>query len=143
MIRALLVAALLAGCGGSATTGDDTPDLTSGTGDVTFGKGLDRRLRVEQEQDTFALGEVGAFSGSFREPAGATSLEIIISSRDAGGAEGVVYTEMVGISDPEFNTFGVEEIVFSGLVGDEPGDYVLRIYRDATELAEGTFTITQ
>ncbi|MGI8829805.1 MAG: hypothetical protein ACR2I5_08580 [Candidatus Limnocylindria bacterium] len=119
-----------------------TPELVGGTGQVTFGIGLDENLHVEAEQRTFAVGELGSFSGSFAEPAGATSLDVIVSSRDAAGAEGVIYTESVSISDPAFDIFGIEEIDLSALVNNAPGAYMLRIYRETTKLAEGEFTVT-
>lgn len=154
MIRGILIAAIvLAGCAAGAPgapaskaaepTPRASPEPVTGTGEVTFGASLDETLKVEGEASSFAVGQAAAFSGNFSEPAGATTLDIIVSSVDAGGAEGVVYTEAVSISSPEFDIFGIEDIVLSTLVGDAPGDYVLRFYREATELAEGTFTITE
>lgn len=149
----VILAVVLAGCGGSGATPESlksqqppeavTPEPIGRSGEVTFGTGLDDELQVEQEKDTFTIGELGAFSGNFSEPAGATTLNVIISSQDAAGAEGVVYTEEFSIANPEFDVFGIEEIEISALVNDTPGDYVLRFFRDATRLAEGTFTITE
>lgn len=141
-MRAIIIAALLVGCTAEQPAATPEP-VTGGSGEVTFGIGLDDNLQVEDEQSTFAIGETGSFSGSFSEPAGATSLEVIVSSRDAGGAEGVVFTETVSLADPEFTVFGIEGVVISELVADAPGTYVLRFYRESTKLAEGEFTVSE
>lgn len=142
-MRAIIVAALLVGCTPGGPADEPTVQPVIGTGEVTFGVGLDDNLQVEQEQSTFAVGETGSFSGSFSEPAGATSLDVIVSSRDASGAEGVIYTEAVSLANPEFDVFGIEGVVISELVNNAPGTYVLRFYRDSTKLAEGEFTVTE
>jgi hypothetical protein len=127
---------------GDEAAGGDEPaaEPVGGTGEITFGFGLDENLHIEDEDSSFAPGELGAFSASLSEPAGATSVEIIISSRE-GSVESVVYTETISVADPNFDVFGLEDIDIAALVDNRPGRYVMRYYRDATLLAEGQFRI--
>ena len=167
-LSAVLLLVLIAGCGQSASTptahptptpteeptpsptptDEPTPEptpepTTEPVGVITFGVGLTDSGRVETEQDTFAPDALAAVSALLSEPAGATTLTAVISSVDAAGVETVVFSETMPIEiDPTIEGFGFEDFPLPGIVGNVPGEYVFRLHREATQLAQGTFTVT-
>lgn len=156
MTRALLlvIAALLAGCSGAApaapiTTPLPVPTITvtampaGDPGTVTFGTGYD--------PDTFAvIGEKTSFKASakkiawvaeFTEPAGATSVTLVIARHRASGTEQIILKQELDIANPASDLVAnVNDLAL--LVGRKPGTYVMRFLREATVLAEGAFTLT-
>jgi hypothetical protein len=123
-----------------------TPTLAplAGSGKITFGIGLDETtLEVTQPRSTFKLGSKIAFSAELSEPAGATKLDVIIASVSSSGAEAVVYTETVSVSNPDDDVFGLKGFDISALVNEKPGKYVMRYFRASTKLAEGTLTLAK
>jgi hypothetical protein len=136
-----------AGASGSPTstsrrTPTAAPTPEHGTGVITFGTALDPdTLLITKPATTFRESAKIAWSASLLEPAGATSIEWVISKVSGSGAETVIYHDNIAVSDPKFDLFA--NTVALGPILDGPGDYVMRYYRGATKLAEGTFTLTK
>lgn len=74
------------------------------------------------------------------EPAGATELTITLTRRATGGAETPLVRETLTVASPDYDTFA-KALDLGLLVGREPGVYVMRLIREGTVLAEGTFTL--
>ena len=154
MRRLLIVAALVvAGCGGGQAAvaptveivvPDPTPEPVIGSGIVTFGTAYDPdTLLITKPLTTFKLKtKTIAWSASFSEPAGATSIEMILASVSKTGAETVLIQTPTSVSSPEFDLLANKADLVT-LVGGKAGTYVLRYLRGSTILAEGTFTLTK
>jgi hypothetical protein len=109
---------------------------------ITFGSGVDPDdLTILAPAESFPVNiEEISYSASFSEPAGATTLTIIVASVTDGGAESFVYQEDVPVSNPTFGIFAnTSDLAL--IAGNEPGRYVMRFMREATVLAEGFFTL--
>jgi hypothetical protein len=121
-------------------TPTSTPRPVVGSGKITFGSDLDdATVTIIGPKTTFAIGEEIAWRAELSEPAGATSIDLVIAKVGAGGTETVVYTVANPISSPKFDLLG-NKVDLSPLL-DGPGRYVMRYFRDATQLAEGQFTL--
>jgi hypothetical protein len=111
-------------------------------GPIAFGTGYNAdTLAVTGERSTFARTYSPiAWSATFSEPAGATTLSWIIASQSASGTEAIVWTQEVTISNPAFDTLANKDDL-ALIVSRVKGRYVMRYLRGATVLAEGTFTL--
>ena len=148
MIRlALFLALLAAACGSGASTTDrvtDTPvaTLPPAIGEIVFGLDFDPdTLDIIDPTSRFqtTYPEI-AYAAYFRETANAAALRLVIASVSASGSEQILVDQSVPISNPAFDSFA-NKLDLATLVGNAPGDYVMRYLRDATTLAEGTFTL--
>ena len=52
----------------------------------------------------------------------------------------MVYSEAISIANRSFHVIYLEDLDIAVLLGGEPGEYVMRFYRDSTLLAEGDFS---
>lgn len=114
------------------------------TGIVSFGLDYDpNSLDIVKPTARFkrTIKEI-AWSASFSEPAGATTITLTIASVSAGGAEGVIESLDVKISNPRSDLLA-NKADLASLVGNKVGTYVLRYSRDGTVLAEGQFTLVK
>lgn len=123
----IVAALMLAACGGAA-----------GAGEITFGSALNDNLEITGgAKSSFRSGDNFAWRAVLSEPAGATSLRVLIA-RVTGDTERAVDERTITVTDAEFNVFG-NELPVANLGLTEAGTYVMRISRGATTLAEGTF----
>ena len=156
MRRLLLIAVIVAGCGGSlaplapiptaiateAPTPEVTPEPTPGV--IEFGLDFDTdTLAIIKPTSRFKrtyplIAYVAYLSG----PANAVKLTEIFATLSMTGAEKVIYAEPFDLSDPSSDTIG-NKADLATLAGHKAGTYVMRILRDATVLAEGTFTLVK
>lgn len=156
-MRLLAIALLVAACGTAAPpagvptiasnptlTPTDAPVVGGGTGVISFGTGFDAdSLAITGAKSSFkASTKKIAWSASLLEPAGATTLTIVIASRSKSGVERILVKQDVDISDPAFDTLA-NAVDLGLLVDRKPGTYVMRYLRDADVLAEGTFTLVK
>jgi hypothetical protein len=135
---------ILACGGGTATIPTPTAEATIAptSGVVSFGAGVDPdQLTILVPAETFPVNiEEISYSAFLSEPAGATSLTIIIASVTDGGAESFIYQEDLPVSNPTFVIFA-NTADLALIVDNAPGRYVVRFMREATVLAEGFFTL--
>lgn len=113
-----------------------------GKGKILFGSDFRTAkaggLEVLDTRADFKLGTELRMVAQFKEKAGATELEIILSRVTAGGAESVVEKAKIDLSSPDSNyystTLGTDTL--------EVGTYKIKYVRGgATVLAEGQFTL--
>lgn len=117
-----------------------TPLPVVGNGEITFGGDLNEEtLAIIDPKTNFMIGEEIAWRAELIGPAGATSLDLVLAKVNPGGAETVVYTDAVPVSNPEFDLLG-NKVDLSPLL-DGAGTYVMRYFRESTQLAEGQFTL--
>jgi hypothetical protein len=161
MKRLALLALLVAACGAAPGVAPTHPAVTtpppaasigptdepadvSGTGVITFGTALNEdTLQITKATNKFKrTASKIAWSADLTEAAGATSLTLIVASKSASGAErGIIKTD-VDISDPTFDLIANSADIAT-LLDNKAGTYVMRYLRDATVLAEGTFTLVK
>jgi hypothetical protein len=118
------------------------PTPYHGTGVISFGTAYDPdTLLITKPASTFKQTAAVAWSANFSEPAGATSVEWVISKISGATVETVVYHDEIPISDPKFDLLANKVVLGTLLTG--PGKYTMRYYREAVKLAEGSFTLTK
>ena len=110
-------------------------------GKITFGSDVDTSTgTITDAKSVFRPGDQFAYRAFLSEPAGTTTLRLVIAKLADGGSEQSVIDREFLISDPKFQVFSdefpVADIQFS-LQG--AGSYAMRILRDTTLLAEGKF----
>lgn len=158
MKRFLIAAAIIvAACAGTAAppaatsvpvtaaptrTPDPTPEIQTGV--ITFGTALDEdTLKVTKVTSRFKRTYPKiSWSASLSEPVGATSIELVLASRSASGAERVIERVDVDVSNPDADLFA-NSADLATIVGNKAGTYVMRYVRDGKVLAEGTFTLVK
>jgi hypothetical protein len=118
------------------------PTKATNDGRIVFGATYNSStLAIVGEQTQFPLSTKSiAWSASFKEPAGATKLTVLVASVTSAGAETIVDTAEVAISNPSFDRIANSGDLVS-VVGGKAGTYVMRYLRGATILAEGRFTL--
>lgn len=153
-----IVMVAVAACGGNSvkptveTTPEPTETLTEapvatippGVGEIAFGLDYDPdTLEIIKPTVRFkaTFGAI-AYSASLMEAANAATLRIVIASISTSGSERIIVDEDVSVSNPAADLFA-NKVDLAGIVGNKPGDYVMRFLRDATVLAEGTFTLVK
>jgi len=116
----------------------------SRTGIITFGKSFNTNtLKIIGPAVSFkASSKLIAWSAELSEPAGATTITVILASRTAGGAESLLYKLDVDISDPSFGILA-NKADLALVVDRKPGTYIMRYLRGGTVLAEGTFRLVK
>jgi hypothetical protein len=108
-------------------------------GEIRFGTGVSDGGALEGERRRFSVGDTLAFYAELSEAAGAPSLTVLIAQRGDNGTEGSPVELLLVISDPDFTeVWGELGSVTEGEVGST---FVMRIYRDDDELAEGDYTV--
>lgn len=153
----ILVAALLvAGCSSSPAAVTQAPVVeqptlaptvapqVEGLGVITFGSTYDEdSLLIAKPKSEFKKSVKNiAWSAQFSEPAGATTLKVVLAKVSKGGAESIIDSADVEISSPDFSLIA-NKADLAGIVDNKAGTYVLRYLRDATVLAEGQFKLTK
>ncbi|MES2210948.1 MAG: hypothetical protein V4515_12320 [Chloroflexota bacterium] len=158
-MKTLLVLAMLVGAcssGGRAATDRPadpterpTPEppaytLPPNFGVVAFGLDYDPdTLEIIKPTERFkATYPAIAYSASLTEGAGAAKLRLVVASVSASGSERVLIDEDVAVSNPAADTFA-NKVDLASILDNKPGTYVMRFLRDATVLAEGTFTLVK
>ncbi len=94
-------------------------------------------FEILEPRATFKSGTELRMVVQFKEKAGATEIEIILSKVGANGSESVIDKAKVDLSSPDSNyysnTLGTEDVA--------EGKYKVKYVRGATVLAEGQFTL--
>ena len=122
----------------------DIQVTTPGAGQITFGTGIDSEtLEVTGERSTFAPGDNLAFSAVLLEPAGTRSLRFVLARAGSNGGQEQVVTESpaLPVSDPDDQTLALDTQL--ELTAEHAGEYVMRVYGDDIELAEGRFSVSE
>ena len=141
---------LVGGCSTAASSAGATPTHSPtttpafGTGIVTFGKSYNTNtLGIVGAETVFkTTTPLIAWSASFREAAGTTSVTSILASRTGSGVEITINEQQAQISDPRDDLIA-NKADLAWIAGRKPGTYVLRYLRGATVLAEGTFRLVR
>jgi hypothetical protein len=120
-----------------------TANVVDESGVISFGTGYDpETLQIRGEKTRFRVNEKIAWSASLSEAIGATTIELAISKRSAGGSERSLYNVDVDVSNPDFDV--VANKLALGTILEGPGTYVMRyINTDGEVLAEGTFRLVR
>jgi hypothetical protein len=111
------------------------------SGRVYFGHGFDERTLLVTDSDfAYARDEPMAWTAALSEPANASSLRWVISRMLSGNERIEVDEQLPVLPDSmllanEFNPWP--------LVGNNDGVFVMRFYRDASELAWGIFVLSE
>ena len=115
-----------------------------GTGPMTFG--------VEYAPDSFLIVKpatkfsVGvkeiAWNAALRQPAGTRALTFRVARLSKGGAEEVLHSESVPLSDPLAMIVAAPSDIATA-AKHEPGTYVVRLLRGDDVMAEGTLTLVK
>jgi hypothetical protein len=115
-----------------------------GTGVVTFGVAYDPdTLQITKPKSMFktTVKEI-SFSAFLIEPAGATSLTVVIAAKRKSGVETIAYREEIPVSNPSADTLAnAADLALA--VDRKAGTYVMRFLRDAVVLAQGEFTLVK
>ena len=150
LMLALIV--VLAACGGaaptsapptSAPTPTANPAWPAGDGTVTFGTAFSEdTFTITKPTSRFSRKYSGKvwFIASFSEAPAASSLTFTLT-RLSGATEALLWSIPAQISDPRVPMWGNGQTL-AELSVTEPGTYVMRFARDATVLAERTFTVS-
>lgn len=110
------------------------------TGKVTFGSSFDEStLTLNNEHSSFQPSDDMSFRVELPQAVGATSVDVVVL-RQKGAGEETVLQQSMPLGNPEWTVFGTT-LNLPAVTEQETGTYVLRIYRDTTKLAEGTFTV--
>ena len=155
IVAALLAAVLLAGCASAprpaptptprVLSPDDFPTPEPPPiGLITFGQRYDetnQRAREVRTRFTAADSDI-AWSAALAQAIGTRSLTLVIASRSPAGVETVVIRAAVPVSNPAAEVFA-EKANLTKMLGNKPGTYVMRYFRDGDVLAEGTFTLVK
>jgi hypothetical protein len=124
----------------------ETPTIAPvhGTGIITFGTAYDSTdLTIPSPKTSFkTTAKTIAWSASFSESAGATTITLILASVSSSGVEKIIDKEDVAVSNPDFDILASKADLAS-IVGRKAGTYVLRYLRDATILAQGQFKLVK
>lgn len=97
---------------------------------------------ITQPADTFSRGQQIAYVVTLDQGIGTTQVKIALVKELAGGAESVVFSTSVGISDPSYNQFANQIAVSTLMYGEAAGKYKLEIETDTAVIASATFTYT-
>lgn len=145
LIAAVVLVVGLAGAyvflNSQAGIGPGPTQTTTNAGRIVFGADYNpATLDIIGEVTQFPLStKVIAWSARFREPAGATTLTLVLASV-TGSSELIVDSTDVAISNPAFDVVAHRADLVS-VVDGKAGTYVLRYLRGATILAEGRFML--
>ena len=121
-----------------------TPPPFIDTVPLTFGVEYDpESFVIADPADKFrvAVKEI-AWNASLRQPAGVTSLTFRFARRSKTGAEEVLLSKSIPLSDEAAMTVAATEDL-SKAASNQPGTYVVRLLRGAVVLAEGTLTLVK
>lgn len=155
IVAALVLAALLAGCASEprlsptptprALSPDDFPTLAPPPiGLITFGQSYDEaNQRAREVRTVFTANDPDiAWSVALAQAIGTQSLTLVIASRAPIGMEAVIVRAAVPVANPIAEVFAVRADL-TKMLGNKPGMYVMRYFRDGYVLAEGTFRLVQ
>jgi hypothetical protein len=147
---ALALAVLLIGCGGAATAKPTAPETPVPTLDPAYALAGVIEFGADYNDDTLAIIKPAgkfhttsnkiAYVAHLHGTADATALTLSLTRRASGGAERAVFTTLIEVSSPDFDTFA-NWYNFAALADRLAGTYVLRVIREGKVLAEGTFEL--
>jgi hypothetical protein len=80
------------------------------------------------------------FSARLTEPAGVSSVNMVIARVLAGGKETQVWSQAFAVPDQDSGLLAGNLVLATGQM---PGTYVVRFLRSGTVLAEGTFQLVK
>jgi hypothetical protein len=148
----LVVAACGAAAGGPSSAPPDRADPTgtptaapvTGSGAISFGHEYDPgSLSIIGGAGTFKTTEREiAWRAEFTEAAQATSVQFVLASVAAGGAETVLERLDVAMASPDLHLLA-NKADLATLVKHRAGTYRVRYVRDGTVLAVGTFKLVK
>lgn len=145
---ALIVAGCTTVAAPPAAVPTPTPEITvpplGGSGVITFGTAYNAdTLYIDQPLTRFKVASRKiAWSASFSEAAGATTLTFVFASKSSAGVERILVKHDTDVADPAFDLIA-NDADLSLLAGRKAGGYVLRYLRGSTVLAEGEFSLVK
>jgi hypothetical protein len=160
LLRLGSIALLVAACASAAVAPTSAPLASSaptggpasgpatasvrGSGVISFGHDYDPgSLRIIDGAATFRTTEPEiAWRADFAETAQAASVEFVLLSVAAGGAETVLERVDVAMASPDLQLLA-NRADLATLVKHRAGTYRLRYVRDGTVLAQGTFKLVK
>lgn len=119
-----------------------TPLTTPGKGTIVFGtdyRETTKGFEVVNPRTTFTPGDNLAYVAQFKDKAGATVVERLITSVSPNGAETTAFRKFVDVADPAFTLLAGELGQFCRECRSEQ-TYKLKFVRGGTVLAEGQFS---
>lgn len=97
---------------------------------------------ITQPADTFRSGQQFAFVVNLDKGIGTTQAKIALVKELSGGAESVVLSVPMNISNPDFSTFANKFATSTLMYGETAGKYKLEMETDTAIVASATFTYT-
>ncbi|MGZ3600188.1 MAG: hypothetical protein ACXVCO_00305 [Ktedonobacterales bacterium] len=95
---------------------------------------------ITHPQNTFTNSDQFAYAINLDRPIGTTRVDMLLVKLQSGGAESVVYSIPVPISDPSYSTFANRLSAQDLMAGNPPGTYKLEMSNGSSILAKATFT---
>lgn len=97
---------------------------------------------ISKPADKFSASDEFAYVVNLDQGIGTTQAKIALVKELGGGAESVVFSAPMDISNPNYNTFANKVSVATMMYGDAPGTYKLEMETDTAVVADATFTYT-
>ena len=97
---------------------------------------------ITQPADTFRSGQQFAFVVNLDQSIGTTQAKLALVKELSGGAESVVLSVPMNISNPDYASFANKFSTSTLMYGQAPGKYKLEMETDTTVVASATFTYT-
>lgn len=97
---------------------------------------------ITQPADKFASGDQLAYVVNLDQGIGTTQAKIALVKELGGGAESVVFSAPVNISNPDYSSFANKVPVATMMYGEAPGQYKLEMETDTAVVADALFTYT-
>lgn len=114
-----------------------------GNGSIKFGtdyKESGSSYDIVGEKSTFSKGDTIAFVANLKERANTTTLTMSLVQVNSDGTEKELYTEDSDITNKDSNVIAYKNPLLLSVYVKDAGTYKIKLSRDTTVLAEGTFT---
>lgn len=95
---------------------------------------------IIQPADKFSSSDEIAYVVNLDQGIGTTQAKFALVKELGGGAESVVFSAPVNISNPDYSSFANKVSVATLMYGDDPGQYKLELETDTAVVADATFT---
>ncbi len=97
---------------------------------------------IIQPADKFSSSDQFAYVVTLNQGIGTTQAKLALVKELGGGAESVVFSAPVNISNPDYSSFANKISTTTLMYGDAPGTYKLEMETDTAVVASETFTYT-